>query len=217
MDRLFPNGQPPTHEPGSGRNKFTKKEDEKLLKLINNELKGSSKKSNGRKVDGMGSGRIAPSHLINWRAISIAMKTRTPRQCRERYQNYLSPEITNAEWTQEEDKMIKDMFAKYGNKWNKIAKFFNGRTGNAIRNRYQVILRKEAKMLRKGNVPQEEKKGTENSQEPDPFDLIGTTQPQVPQSNMDSMFSTLFQKLFDTETSIFGPKNLEIFEDPLLF
>ena len=225
MDRLLPNGQPPKHEPGCGRNKFTKKEDEKLLKLINNEIKNSNRRSNIRKNDGSQEVNIGHAHLINWRAISVAMKTRTPRQCRERYQNYLSPDITNAEWTEEDDNLIKQLFEKYGNKWNKISKFFNGRTGNAIRNRYQVILRKEAKLLRRENNTKsfspapEVLSDTEKSDQQDSETLEDFSANSVPllnsqQSTLDNQFNLIFQKIFEGEDGIFGPKNLELFEDP---
>ena len=225
MDRLLPNGQPPKHEPGCGRNKFTKKEDEKLLKLINNEIRNSNKRANAKKGESQQDMRIAHAHLINWRAISVAMKTRTPRQCRERYQNYLSPDITNAEWTSEDDTLIKQMFDKYGNKWNKISKFFSGRTGNAIRNRYQVILRKEAKMHRRENNAKsfspapDVGSDKESSDQQDSDEVENINAKSLPlinsqQAALDNQFNIIFQKIFEGEDGIFGPKNLELFEDP---
>lgn len=46
----------------------------------------------------------------DWNTISLELSKlsqdryqRTPRQCKDRYLNYLNPEIVNKEWTNEED------------------------------------------------------------------------------------------------------------------
>lgn len=124
MDRLLPNGHAPCEDCCS-RTNFTPKEDAKLLKLVQE------------------SGRSP-----NWREISNIMQSRTPRQCRERYQNYLCPRINHKDFTQEEDEMILKQFSIHGNKWNAIAKMFKGRTGNMIRNRWQTLIRKANKKSR---------------------------------------------------------------------
>ena len=124
MDRLLPDGTPPHSRNGESRNKFTKDEDKMLIKLV--------KESSGHP---------------NWRQISISMQTRTPRQCRERYQNYLSPSVNRSAWTKEEDNILINQYSIYGPKWNFIAKFIPGRTGNCARNRWQSIIRKESKEM----------------------------------------------------------------------
>jgi hypothetical protein len=123
MDRLLPDGSTPRYGNNQTRSMFTAAEDRKLIKLVSD---------SGRRP--------------NWRAISIIMKTRTPRQCRERYQNYLSPSIEHMDWTQEEDNIILEKFGYIGPKWNLISKFLNGRTGNSIRNRFQSIQRRLKKL-----------------------------------------------------------------------
>ena len=119
MDRLLPDGTAPHYDDKQTRSMFTAAEDKKLLKLV---------EEAGKKP--------------NWRAISIIMKTRTPRQCRERYQNYLNPSLDHENWTPDEDQLILEKFKEHGPKWNLIAKFFHGRTGNATRNRFQSLQRK---------------------------------------------------------------------------
>ncbi|EAY02217.1 Myb-like DNA-binding domain containing protein [Trichomonas vaginalis G3] len=138
MDRKLPNGKVPVRKQGEMRSKFSKLEDAKLLHLV--EESGKSP---------------------NWRSISYAMETRTPRQCRERYQNYLRPNIGHNLWTPQEDEFLLKQYELYGNKWNCIAKNMKGRTGNTIRNRFLSLYRRMQKneknraeaMKKKAEIP----------------------------------------------------------------
>ena len=77
----------------------------------------------------------------DWQTISKLMGTRNPRQCRERWNNYLKPELTQMPWSMEEDILLANKFAEYGSHWSKISKFFPNRSDNNIRNRWQFLLR----------------------------------------------------------------------------
>ena len=77
----------------------------------------------------------------SWSLIAQLMGTRNLRQCRERWNNYLNPALRTEPWTIEEDKLLVEKYAEYGPRWNKIAKFFNNRSDNNIRNRWQLMLR----------------------------------------------------------------------------
>ena len=57
---------------------------------------------------------------------------RTGKQCRERYNNHLRPEIKKGEWSEEEDQILMSMNETYGNKWTMIAQYLPGRSGNTI-------------------------------------------------------------------------------------
>lgn len=119
MDRLLPNGKyPGENDNGMTKSKFSLEEDAHLLRLV---------KNNDSK--------------INWKYISMKMKTRSPRQCRERYKNYLNPSLQHDEWTLEEDKLLIKLFYQLGNKWNLISKQVKGRSGNAIRNRIHYLIK----------------------------------------------------------------------------
>ena len=96
------------------RHKFTKEEDETLIQLFNQFGK-------------------------NWKIIAKGMNGLTPRQCRERYQDYLSPGIRNESWTPEEEKLLVEKFNEYGPKWTTIAKFFNARTDVNIKNHWTIM------------------------------------------------------------------------------
>lgn len=85
----------------------------------------------------------------NWNSIANMMNNRNPRQCRERYQYYLSPKLNRGEWSSSEDALLCQKVEEFGNKWVKISKFFPDRTDAMVKNRYQVLLRRSNKQQRK--------------------------------------------------------------------
>ena len=101
------------------RNKFTELED-KLLKII-----------------------ILQVGDKNWNEVSRKMTGRTPRQCRDRWNHYLSPLANTTKWTREEDEILLHNFQTFGTHWEKYKSLFNGRTSNSIRNRYYVLRKKD--------------------------------------------------------------------------
>jgi len=77
--------------------------------------------------------------MNNWKEISRSMIDRTPRQCRERYKNYLAPQIINGPWSAEEDKLLFSKYAELGRKWSAISKFFMNRSNVNIKNRWASL------------------------------------------------------------------------------
>ena len=78
----------------------------------------------------------------NWNLISKLMVTRNPRQCRERWNNYINPELSNLPWTIEEDLLLAKIYAQTGPHWSKIGKYFPRRSDNSIRNRWHALLKR---------------------------------------------------------------------------
>lgn len=75
----------------------------------------------------------------NWKNIAAYMPNRTARQCRERYRNYLAPDLINGPWTKEEDDLLKNLFQKHGPKWSIITKHFRNRSEINVKNRWTSI------------------------------------------------------------------------------
>ncbi|OHT10733.1 Myb-like DNA-binding domain containing protein [Tritrichomonas foetus] len=70
------------------------------------------------------------------------MTNKTPKQCRERYENYVNPKITNSEWTNDEEQMLIKKYVEMGPHWVKLSKFFKTRSVNNIRNKWLMLKRK---------------------------------------------------------------------------
>jgi hypothetical protein len=77
----------------------------------------------------------------NWRPVADQMQGRSPRQCRERWRNYLSPNLRKEEWCTEEDATLIAEFERLGPRWTLIAKAFRGRSDIAIKNRWKLLVR----------------------------------------------------------------------------
>jgi hypothetical protein len=84
----------------------------------------------------------------NWTAIALAVGDKSPRQCKERWFNYLSPDLKVGDWTCEEDSLILRKFAELGHKWVKIAQFLPNRTDSMVKNRHHQLERRQLKANR---------------------------------------------------------------------
>ncbi|OHT11601.1 Myb-like DNA-binding domain containing protein [Tritrichomonas foetus] len=97
------------------RRPFTEREDEQLKKLV------------------------AEFGDDDWKLIAEQLGSRTPRQCRERYKNYLMPGIVNGPWTKEEDALLYSKYHEIGPHWSLIGKAFPTRSEVNIKNRWASI------------------------------------------------------------------------------
>lgn len=86
----------------------------------------------------------------DWAKLALLLRGRTGKQCRERFKNHLDPNVAKTQWTNEEDQKLIDLHGKLGNSWTKIATYFEGRTDNCIKNRWNSTLKKRLERLEKG-------------------------------------------------------------------
>jgi hypothetical protein len=72
----------------------------------------------------------------SWAFIARQMPGRNPRQCRERWMNYINPILKHSPLTPEEERILEEKFGEYGTRWKVIASFFPGRGRNFLKNHW---------------------------------------------------------------------------------
>lgn len=104
------------------KSNWVKQEDEELIRLIR--LNGTRQWSN------IASTFNAKLHT-----------NRNGKQCRERWVNFLNPEIKKDPFSLEEDILILQRRLTIGNKWSEIIKEMPGRTENNVKNRFNMMFK----------------------------------------------------------------------------
>lgn len=98
------------------RTKFDKNEDERLRSLV--EKYGTD----------------------DWARVAVYLGGRTARQCRERWRNFLQPDLINGPWTPEEDRLLIRLYHQYGPNWGIMHRaHFPTRSNNNIKNHWAIL------------------------------------------------------------------------------
>ena len=99
------------------RNKWTKGEDDMLREYVMRYIPGK----------------------INWKQVANGMPGRNKAQCRERWRQYVNPNINNSPFTLEEDMLLESLVRCCGTKWAHFRNYFKDRTDTALKNQYRRL------------------------------------------------------------------------------
>lgn len=102
--------------------------------------------------------RLVKKHGVhNWTVIANKFNYKSPKQCRDRWNNYLKPDFVHKKWSEEEDVLLLQKYNKFGPNWSQIQTFFPNRSPANVRNRYLKIQRVLSKVshLISLNIPSE--------------------------------------------------------------
>mmetsp|Transcript_33929 Transcript_33929/g.59140 ORF Transcript_33929/g.59140 Transcript_33929/m.59140 type:complete len:252 (+) Transcript_33929:4732-5487(+) len=89
-----------------------------------------------------------------WSECSKMISGRNGKQCRERWNNTLDPNLKKGKWSYSEDLKIIELYNTLGGKWCRMSEYLPGRSENSIKNRFYSNLRKMINLKKKQIDPE---------------------------------------------------------------
>ncbi|KAA8522199.1 hypothetical protein F0562_012872 [Nyssa sinensis] len=91
----------------------------------------------------------------DWSSIrSKGLLPRTGKSCRLRWVNKLRPNLKiGCKFSAEEERVVIDLQARFGNKWAAIASYLPGRTDNNVKNFWSTRQKRLARLLKSSSQP----------------------------------------------------------------
>lgn len=139
-----------------------------------------------------------------WEVIAKKMNNKNSRQVKDRYINYLAPNIKSGAWSSQEEAKLMSLFLEIGPHWKKIASFLDGRTEVDTKNHFKMMLRHQRReQIRRFHQTSKHKKIKES---PPP---VFVESPHVTTSTVDLFDESIFGRNqdfseFDLDNSWFG-------------
>jgi hypothetical protein len=96
-----------------------------------------------------------------WKKVIFKIQERYPdfqksvKECRDRWNNFLSPDMLQFKWSPQEIDSVFEGHKKYGTRWSMIGKMVKGRTDNAIKNLFYCRMRKMIRRIGKQVIDDE--------------------------------------------------------------
>ncbi|XP_015887610.2 transcription factor DUO1 [Ziziphus jujuba] len=96
----------------------------------------------------------------DWSSIrSKGLLQRTGKSCRLRWVNKLRPNLKNGcKFSLEEERLVIELQAEFGNKWARIATYLPGRTDNDVKNFWSSRQKRLARILQTSSTPSKSQK-----------------------------------------------------------
>jgi hypothetical protein len=138
--------------------------------------------------------------MRNWNRISQFLPARKAKNCRDRYLNYLQPNLKTEDWTAEEDSDLLKLVQQYGKKWMIISELLPGRSPISTKNRFTRFLENEGD--KDFVIPKENKCRTARLALPDDFDCTNNVN-DLKNANLIHLFEQIFSNESDSSERIF--------------
>lgn len=77
--------------------------------------------------------------LNNWNKVAALFPNRTSKQIQQHYIDTISEEAEKSSWSAEEDKLLNELYVRFGSRWSAISLYMYKRTPKSIRNRWHSL------------------------------------------------------------------------------